>query len=91
MAGDATARIAEHPRAVHLARVASHDFLLEVDTDSERHCAPGTARARDASIEGAALHIASEPDPHSAAQTREAIAARIDPSGDQGGPRGEDR
>jgi hypothetical protein len=91
MAGNATARIAEHPRAVDLARVFSYDFLLEDDTDPERHCSPSTARARDAPIEDAALHIALELDPQSAAQTREAITPLIDPSGNQLGPREEDR
>ena len=57
----------------------------------ERHFAPGTARALDAYIEGAALHIALDPDPQSAAQTREAITRLIGPSDDQGGPREEDR
>jgi DNA-binding transcriptional regulator YbjK len=57
----------------------------------ERHFAPGTARALDAYIEGAALLIALDPDPQSAAQTREAITRLMGPSDDQGGPREEDR
>lgn len=57
----------------------------------ERHFAPGTARALDAYLEGAVLHIALDPDPQSAAQTREAITRLFGPSDDQGGPRKQDR
>jgi hypothetical protein len=91
MAGDATASIAEHPRAADVARLPSYDFLLEDDIDLERHFAPGTARELGASIEGAPLHIALDPDPQSIAQTREVITRLIDPSGDHGRPREEDR
>jgi hypothetical protein len=56
MAGDATAGIAEHPRAAN-----------------------------------AAFRIALDPDPQTAARTREAITRLIVPSSDQGGPREEDR
>jgi hypothetical protein len=91
MAGDATAGVAEHLRAADAARLASYDFVLEDDTALERHRAPGTARALDAYIKGAALHIALDPDTQSAVQTREAITRLIGPSDDQGGPREEDR
>jgi hypothetical protein len=56
-----------------------------------RHFAPDTARALDASIEGAALDIALNPDPQSATQTRDAITRPIAPSDDQGGAREQDR
>ncbi len=91
MAGDATAGVAEHPRAADAARLRSYDFVLEDNAALERHFAPGTARALGAYIEGAALHIALVPDPQSAAQTREAITRLIGPSDDQGGPREQDR
>ena len=91
MASDATAGIVEHPRAADAARISSYDFLLEDATDPERHFAPGTARALDDYIDGPALHIVSDPDPRSAAQTRGAITGLIDPSGDQVGPREVDR
>jgi hypothetical protein len=91
VASDAPAGIAEHPQAADAARLPAYDFLLEDDTDPDRHFAPGTARARDASIEGSALHITLDPDPQSAAQTHEAITRLIDPPGDQGGSRKDDR
>jgi hypothetical protein len=95
MAGDGhcggSRGVAEHLRGSNAARLPSYDFVLEDDAALERHFAPGTARAHDAHIEGAALHIALDPDTQSAEQTREAITRLIGPSDDQGGPRKEDR
>jgi hypothetical protein len=80
-----------HAVEVFFAHLLSNKVVLEDDTAPERPFAPGTAPAVDAYIEGVALHPALDPDPQSAGQTGEAINRLIGPSGDQGGPREEDR
>lgn len=87
MADDSTVAIAEYPKAANAARLSSYDFLFEDDTDLEPYFAPDTDRELDAYVEGAAFLIALDPDPESAAQTREAITLIIDPSCNQVGPR----
>jgi TetR/AcrR family transcriptional regulator, regulator of biofilm formation and stress response len=72
-------------------RTTSQSWMQASRRALQRHFAPDTARALDAYIEGVALHIALNPDPQSATQTREAITRLIAPADDQGGPREQDR
>ncbi|WP_226872465.1 TetR/AcrR family transcriptional regulator [Microbispora sitophila] len=55
-------------------RSITHRWMRESRRALERHFAPDTARALDAYVEGAALHIALHPDPQPPALTRAAVA-----------------
>jgi DNA-binding transcriptional regulator YbjK len=72
-------------------RIITQSWMRASRHALERPVAPGTERALDAHVEDAALDISLDPDPQPAAQTREAITGFIGPSGDQGGPREENR
>ncbi len=55
-------------------RSITQRWMRESRRALERHFAPDTARALDAYIEGAALHIALDPDPQPRTLTRAAVA-----------------